>query len=94
MTNPRPLTDPGLLTDSGPLTASGLLTKKSFSLSGHRTSVALEPAFWSVLGDMAQARALSLGALVAEIDSGRQPGENLASRLRVAALRAALTLAQ
>ena len=29
------------------------LSKRSFSLAGHRTSVALEPEFWQVLGEIA-----------------------------------------
>ena len=66
------------------------LLKRSFSLAGHRTSVSLEQPFWDVLAEMAQARGLSLGALVAEIDAGRGTG-NLSSALRLhvlAALRA------
>ena len=71
-----------------------MLVKRSFSLSGHRTSVALEPAFWDVLETIAAAREQSLGALVASIDNGRQPGDPLASRLRLTALQSALTLQQ
>lgn len=68
-----------------------MLVKRSFSLSGHRTSVALEDPFWTALQQMAEARGQSLGALVKAIDQDRAPGENLASRLRVAALRNAQT---
>ena len=71
-----------------------MLVKRSFSLSGHRTSVALEPGFWDVLERMAAERGMTLGALVATIDSGREPGEPLASRLRLSALQSALTLQQ
>lgn len=71
-----------------------MLVKRSFSLSGHRTSVALEPDFWAVLDGMATARGLTLVTLVASIDSNRQPGDPLASRLRLAALQMALTLQQ
>ncbi len=61
------------------------LRKRSFTLAGHRTSVALEPEFWSVLEDWATARGIALSALVVEVDAGR--GERpLASALRVAAL--------
>jgi predicted DNA-binding ribbon-helix-helix protein len=66
-----------------------LLVKRSLSLAGHRTSLALEPAFWRVLEAMAAARGLSLAGLVAEIDSvrGARP---LASASRLAALAHAL----
>ncbi|MBR0682180.1 ribbon-helix-helix domain-containing protein [Roseomonas eburnea] len=65
------------------------LAKRSFSLAGHRTSVALEPEFWAVLDAAAKARGLSLAALVAELDAGRAAdGAPLASTLRVFALRA------
>jgi predicted DNA-binding ribbon-helix-helix protein len=64
------------------------LAKRSFSLAGHRTSVALEPAFWAVLDREATARGSSLAALVAEIDAARPPEAPLASTLRVFALEA------
>lgn len=63
------------------------LEKRSVSLAGHRTSVALEPPFWSALEAAARRRGLSLAALVAEIDAGRaDPAVPLASALRVFAL--------
>jgi predicted DNA-binding ribbon-helix-helix protein len=65
------------------------LEKRSISIAGHRTSVALEPAFWAVLERMAQQRRASLAALVAELDAARDPAVPLASALRVAALAAA-----
>ena len=64
------------------------LTKRSFSLSGHRTSVALEPEFWAVLEAEAKTGALSMAAFVARIDAARG-GHPLASALRLAALMAA-----
>lgn len=64
------------------------LRKRSFQLAGHRTSVALEPAFWAALEAMAVARGGSMAALVASVDAVR--GEvPLASALRVMALREA-----
>jgi len=65
------------------------LKKRSFSLSRHRTSVALEEEFWAVLEKEADARGKSLAAVVAEIDAkrGMRP---LASALRLHALAAAL----
>jgi len=62
------------------------LVKRSFSLAGHRTSVALEAEFWAVLLRMAQARRQSLSALVAAVDATRGSDRPLASALRVAAL--------
>jgi len=66
----------------------GLLKKRSIVLSGHATSLALEPEFWAVLEALAGARGCSLAALVAEIDAGRGP-RPLASACRLAALAAA-----
>ena len=64
------------------------LKKRSFSLSGHRTSVALEPEFWTVLEREAEAAGKSMAALVGEIDAARAM-RPLASALRVHALAAA-----
>ena len=62
------------------------LKKRSVLLSGHATSIALEPEFWSVLDAMAEARGVSLAALIVSIDRGR--GERpLASACRVSALK-------
>ncbi len=63
------------------------LVKRSFALSGHRTSVALEPEFWAALAQAAAARGQALSALVAGVDAARDPGQPLASALRVFALR-------
>ncbi len=67
------------------------LIKRSFSLAGHRTSVALEPAFWDVLRDAARARGMTLAGLVASADAARDGTAPLASSLRLLALRHALT---
>lgn len=64
------------------------LAKRSLSLAGHRTSIALEPAFWAVLDGVAAERRISLAALVAALDAERAPGVPLASALRVFALGA------
>lgn len=63
------------------------LVKRSFSLSGHRTSVALEPEFWAVLSDIATRHGAALSALVAQVDAERSPGQPLASALRIVALQ-------
>jgi predicted DNA-binding ribbon-helix-helix protein len=62
--------------------------KRSFSLAGHRTSVALEAEFWTVLLRLARERGQSLSAVVAAVDATRGPDRPLASALRVAALLA------
>jgi len=64
------------------------LEKRSFSLAGHRTSVALEPAFWAALETLATARGQTLARLVQAVDEARLETEvPLASALRVRALR-------
>ena len=61
------------------------LRKRSISLSGHATSVALEPEFWGAREAMAAAEGIGLAALVGRLDAGR--GERpLASACRLAAL--------
>ena len=62
------------------------LRKRSVLLSGHATSIALEPEFWTVLDAMAEAEGRSLAALIARIDQTRGPS-GLASACRLAALR-------
>ncbi len=66
------------------------LKKRSFSLSGHRTSVALEAEFWAVLDADAKRSGKALAAFVTDIDKkrGTRP---LASALRLHALAAAKT---
>ena len=62
------------------------LQKRSFSLAGHRTSVALEPEFWAALENAASGQE-AVSALVARVDAERPPGQPLASALRIFALR-------
>ena len=59
--------------------------KRSFTLAGHRTSVALESEFWDALEQIAALRGISIAALVAAIDQQRTEG-NLASACRIEAL--------
>jgi predicted DNA-binding ribbon-helix-helix protein len=66
-----------------------MLKKRSFSIAGHRTSIALEPEFWAALETEARSAGLALAALVARIDADRA-GRNLASGLRVHVLARAL----
>ena len=62
-----------------------ILTKRSITLSGHATSLALEPEFWAVLDAMAVERGWSVTHLIGWIDETRS-GRPLASACRVAAL--------
>ena len=72
--------------NEGPLAK---LKKRSFSVAGHRTSVALEPEFWIALEKQARAERLHLVALISRVDSSR--GDRpLASALRVYALMRAM----
>ena len=66
-----------------------LLQKRSLSLSGHATSVALEPEFWTVLERAAAAAGLPLAALLRDLDAARG-ARPLASACRLAALAHAL----
>ncbi len=66
----------------------GRVIKHSLSIAGHRTSISLEAVFWDALRECARMRAMSLAALVGEIDAGR--GEaNLSSAIRVYVLNEA-----
>ena len=65
------------------------LAKRSFRLAGHRTSVALEPEFWTALDTIAAAQSQTTGALVTAVDAGRAPDQPLASLLRLTVLRSA-----
>ena len=62
-----------------------MLRKRSVSLSGHATSVALEAEFWAVLDQIAASTGLSQAGLMKRIDErrGRTP---LASACRLLAL--------
>jgi len=63
------------------------LAKRSFSLAGHRTSVALEDEFWAALAAIAAERGQPVSALVTTVDAQRVDGQTLASALRVLALK-------
>jgi predicted DNA-binding ribbon-helix-helix protein len=64
------------------------LVKRSFTLAGHRTSVALENEFWQVLEQAAAERGYSLSTLVGVVDRDRSTDRPLASLLRIYALQA------
>jgi predicted DNA-binding ribbon-helix-helix protein len=59
--------------------------KRSVTIAGHETSVALEPMFWAALQKAADETAQPLNALIARIDAERLEAAtppNLASALR------------
>jgi predicted DNA-binding ribbon-helix-helix protein len=62
------------------------MLKRSLTIAGHRTSIALEPEFWAALEELAAKRSMRLASLIEEIDRSRE-GPNLSSALRVAVLR-------
>lgn len=57
--------------------------KRSLTLSGHRTSVSLEAAFWDAFQRAAAERGMSVNGLASEIDAVRVPPGSLASAIRV-----------
>ncbi|MCC7049801.1 MAG: ribbon-helix-helix domain-containing protein [Alphaproteobacteria bacterium] len=80
---------------AGSAPSARAVRKRSVTIAGHRTSVSLEQAFWDALRTIADARGLSVAAVIAEIDAanGRLPGPdraaNLSSALRVHVLEQA-----
>ena len=63
------------------------LEKRSLSLAGHRTSVALEPEFWAALQQLADRQNRSLSQLIESTDAERSAEQALTSALRITALR-------
>jgi len=57
--------------------------KRSLTLSGHRTSVSMEAAFWDEFRRLANARGVSINALASELDRARTPPASLASAIRL-----------
>ena len=61
--------------------------KHSLTLRGHRTSVSLEPEFWTAFRGIASDEGRAINDLAAEIDAARSPETNLASAIRVFVLK-------
>jgi predicted DNA-binding ribbon-helix-helix protein len=59
-----------------------LVVKRSIVISGHKTSVSLEDAFWKGLKEVASGRNMTLSNLIASIDVERKHG-NLSSTIRL-----------
>jgi predicted DNA-binding ribbon-helix-helix protein len=60
--------------------------KRSISIHGHPTSVALEPEFWVEVDQIARGRGLSVSAFIRTLDDERlatKPDQGLASYIRV-----------
>jgi predicted DNA-binding ribbon-helix-helix protein len=64
-----------------------MLTKRSFTIQGHRTSVALEPAFWAAFDEAVARDGLTPTAWITRLDEARTTP--LASAIRVELLRRA-----
>ncbi|PQA87323.1 ribbon-helix-helix domain-containing protein [Hyphococcus luteus] len=66
------------------------MRKRSITLKGHRTSIALEAEFWDALDAFAEADKRTLPALINSIDRDRlkrSPPPGLASAIRVYVLK-------
>lgn len=61
------------------------MIKRSLTIAGHRTSLALEAQFWAGLEAMAGARHVALAELIRDIDETRD-NPNLSSAVRIAVL--------
>jgi predicted DNA-binding ribbon-helix-helix protein len=64
-----------------------MLTKRSFTIQGHRTSVALEPQFWDAFDAAVVQDGLTPTAWITRLDEARTTP--LASAIRVELLRRA-----
>ncbi|MFQ6760488.1 MAG: ribbon-helix-helix domain-containing protein [Alphaproteobacteria bacterium] len=59
------------------------MKKLSVSLSGHQTSVSLEPEFIAELMHLARIQNKSIASIISELDQTRAPNTNLSSAIRV-----------
>lgn len=60
--------------------------KRSIQIARHKTSISLEPVFWDMLKDTAEAEGMPINAVVAQIDAERIKADTppgLASAIRV-----------
>lgn len=73
-------------------TMKSAIVKRSISVAGHKTNISLEDAFWAGLREIAQSRAMTISAVVADIDMHRQHA-NLSSAVRLFVLEHARTQA-
>jgi len=59
------------------------MKKLSVSLSGHQTSISLEPEFIVALRDIAAKQRKPIASIIADIDAKRAPDTNLSSAIRI-----------
>ena len=64
-----------------PVSDAGGLRKRSLTISGHRTSVSLEDAYWEALHAIAAEQGSSVQAIVRSIDENRTA--TLSSAIRI-----------
>ena len=69
--------------------STSAIIKRSVAISGHKTSVSLEPEFWEALREIAIAEGKSVAALIRQIDESLILSErqNLSSEIRVFILK-------
>ena len=65
-----------------PKQTKSLVVRRSITISGHLTSISLEPQFLEALKEIAKERGSTLQDLITSIDRDRREG-NLSSTLRV-----------
>lgn len=70
------------------------MKKISISLSGHQTSITLEPEFIDILKKIARTRNISVASIVSDLDETRTPDTNLSSAVRVWILKQLLKTAK
>ena len=63
------------------------MKKLSVSLSGHHTSISMEPEFIDALHKIAFRQKKSVASIIAQIDSTRTPDTNLSSAIRIWVLK-------
>ena len=63
-----------------------MLEKHSITITGHHTSISLEPEFWDELKSICKAENKSLGKIISEIDE-MPINDNLSSKIRVFILK-------
>ena len=59
------------------------MKKISVSLSGHQTSISLEPEFITELQKIAKTTNKSVASIISEIDASRATNSNLSSAIRI-----------
>ena len=74
-----------MIREENKLGYSTINQKRSVLLSGHRTSISLELAFWLKLKEICEQQGKSINQQITEIDNTRlnKPNKNLSSAIRV-----------